>query len=85
MVTQTIDPILAMSLRGGYDISHAENSSRGQWWTFHTTGCQEILRRAVMYDRLHGIAAHRWYRTGRMNGVHPNFDDSVQVHMKSQG
>jgi len=42
----------------------------------------DIFRRAVTYHRVHGIAAHRWYRTGRIDGVRPNFGDHAQEHLR---
>lgn len=42
----------------------------------------DLFRRAVTYHRVHGIAAHRWYRTGRIDGVHPNFGETAQDHLR---
>lgn len=58
-----------------YDGSHAKA-------LFVLLEWQDIFRRAVTYHRVHGIAAHRWYRTGRIDGVRPNFGDHAQEHLR---
>ena len=58
-----------------YDGSHAKALFvRCEW--------PNIFRRAVEYYRIHGIAAHRWYRTGRIDAARPTFSDEVQEHLR---
>ncbi len=58
-----------------YDGSHAKALFVRLEWP-------DIFRRAVAYHRLYGIATHRWYRTGRIEGARPNFGDTAQVHLR---
>jgi hypothetical protein len=58
-----------------YDGSHAKALFvRCEW--------PAIFQRALEYHRIHGIAEHRWYKTGRIDGARLTINEAAQAHLR---